>query len=105
MGGTDKSDPFAIFVTPPPNETAEQRISREKKEAEAQRENDRIDDELKIEKAAAKKHQKGLVKVLLLGQSESGKSTTLKSSFAVSVLIIPFLHPSFFNFRFPHEIC
>lgn len=79
MGAIDKNDPFAVFLTPPPNETQEERILREKKDAEAQRESDRIDDEIRMEKAAAKKQQGGLVKVLLLGQSESGKSTTLKN--------------------------
>ena len=78
MGGIDKNDPFAAFVTPPPNETAEERYLRERMETEAQQESDRIDYEIKMEKAAAKKQ---VVKVLLLGQSESGKSTTLKSWF------------------------
>jgi tRNA U34 5-carboxymethylaminomethyl modifying GTPase MnmE/TrmE len=97
MGGIDQSDPFATFLAPPPNETSEERDLRERKEAEARRVSDRIDDELKTEKAALKKQQKGLVKVLLLGQSESGKSTTLKSAFRShfvddSILtLIPFL--------------
>jgi guanine nucleotide-binding protein subunit alpha len=78
-GAIDRNDPFSVFHTPPPNETAEQRALRERKEAEARRVSDRIDEELKAEKAALKKQQKGLVKVLLLGQSESGKSTALKS--------------------------
>jgi guanine nucleotide-binding protein alpha-1 subunit len=79
MGRSDRHDPFAIFHAPPPNETTEERAAREKTEAQAQRVSDRIDDEINIEKAALKKQQKGVVKVLLLGQSESGKSTTLKS--------------------------
>jgi predicted GTPase len=81
MGKMNQTDPFTTFLVPPPNETSQQRAERERKEAEAQRASDRIDEELKMEKAALKKHQKGLVKVLLLGQSESGKSTTLKSAF------------------------
>lgn len=96
MGGIDKDDPFAIFLSPPPNETAEERILRERKEAEAQSKSDRIDDEIKAEKAAARKEQKGLVKVLLLGQSESGKSTTLKSSFIICMISL-FLHIRFSN--------
>jgi polynucleotide 5'-kinase involved in rRNA processing len=82
-GAIDRNDPFAVFHTPPPNETAEQRTLRERKELEAQRVSDRIDEELKAEKVALKKQQKGIVKVLLLGQSESGKSTTLKSECCV----------------------
>lgn len=105
MGAIDKNDPFAVFLTPPPNETQEERILREKKDAEAQRESDRIDDEIRMEKAAAKKQQGGLVKVLLLGQSESGKSTTLKSSFTLSVFTTIFLHPNLCLVRFPYEIC
>jgi guanine nucleotide-binding protein subunit alpha len=80
-GPIDRNDPFAAFHTPPPNETPEQRALREKKELEARKVSDRIDEELKAEKTALKKQQKGLVKVLLLGQSESGKSTALKSAF------------------------
>jgi len=79
-GAINGNDPFAVFHAPPPNETAEQRALRETQEAEAQRVSDRIDEEIKAERAAMKK-QRGIVKVLLLGQSESGKSTTLKSEF------------------------
>jgi guanine nucleotide-binding protein alpha-1 subunit len=81
MGGIDKDDPFAIFHMPPPNETPEERTARERGEVEARRVSDRIDENIKAEKATLKKQQRGLVKVLLLGQSESGKSTTLKSEF------------------------
>lgn len=77
--GVERDDPFAIFHMPPPDETPEERMQREKREMEAQLVSDQIDDTIKAEKAALKKRQKGLVKVLLLGQSESGKSTTLKS--------------------------
>lgn len=78
-GPIDRNDPFAVFHAPPPDETPEQRALRERKELEARKVSDRIDEELKAEKTALKKQQKGLVKVLLLGQSESGKSTALKS--------------------------
>jgi len=81
MGAKDKDDPFAIFHMPPLSETLEERALRERREAEAQRVSDRIDGEIKVERAAMKKQQKNVVKVLLLGQSESGKSTTLKSMF------------------------
>ncbi len=49
-------------------------------DSEAQRVSDAIDDALKAEKKTRDKREKGLVRVLLLGQSESGKSTTLKSA-------------------------
>ncbi|CAA7269764.1 unnamed protein product [Cyclocybe aegerita] len=77
MGKTD-ADPFAIFHQPPPGETPSERAVRQAKEAEAKRVSDLIDEQLKAEKQALKK-EKYVVKVLLLGQSESGKSTTLKN--------------------------
>jgi guanine nucleotide-binding protein subunit alpha len=70
-------DPLAVFTAPPPGETDQDRIAREAKEAEAKQVSDLIDEDLKREKAALKKQ--ALVKVLLLGQSESGKSTILKN--------------------------
>jgi len=70
-GATDQ-DPLAIFHAPPPNETAQERVAREAKEAEAKRVSDQIDEQLKADKATLKK-QKNIVRVLLLGQAESGK--------------------------------
>lgn len=74
------ADPLAVFTAPPPGETDEEKAAREAKEVEAKRVSDLIDEGLKEEKAALKKEKESLVKVLLLGQSESGKSTTLKSA-------------------------
>jgi len=73
MGATEP-DPFAIFHAPPPNETPGERVARIEKEAEAKRISDQIDDQLKVERLALKK-QKYVVRVLLLGQSESGKGS------------------------------
>ncbi|KZT43701.1 guanine nucleotide binding protein, alpha subunit [Sistotremastrum suecicum HHB10207 ss-3] len=70
------SDPLAFALLPPPNETPAEREQRLRREAEAKKVNDDIDDMLKAERAAQKKRKE--VKILLLGQSESGKSTTLK---------------------------
>ncbi|KAG6811071.1 hypothetical protein H0H92_009131 [Tricholoma furcatifolium] len=78
MPKLSENDPFAMFLAPPANETTAEKSVRERREAEEKRISDRIDEELKAEKAAMKK-QKAIVKVLLLGQSESGKSTTLKN--------------------------
>ncbi|KAG5641747.1 hypothetical protein DXG03_004292 [Asterophora parasitica] len=77
--GAFERDPFAIFTTPPPDETPQEKTLRERREVEEKRVSDGIDEEIKAEKAALKKTQKSVVKVLLLGQSESGKSTTLKN--------------------------
>ncbi|TFK31874.1 heterotrimeric G protein alpha subunit, partial [Crucibulum laeve] len=72
------SDPFWEIMQPPPNETPAQMTARQKRERDDQRESDRIDEQIKQDRAALKK-EKNIVKLLLLGQSESGKSTTLKN--------------------------
>ncbi|KAF5380126.1 hypothetical protein D9615_006289 [Tricholomella constricta] len=69
MGGME-NDPFAMFTAPPPDETPAEKSVRERREAEQKRVSDRIDEQIKADKAALKK-QKSVVKVLLLGQSES----------------------------------
>jgi guanine nucleotide-binding protein subunit alpha len=66
------SDPFIEFMLPPPDETPAQKTARLKREQDAQQVSDRIDEELKQERALAKK-EKNVIKVLLLGQAESGK--------------------------------
>ncbi|KAF7794875.1 hypothetical protein EIP86_006018 [Pleurotus ostreatoroseus] len=71
-------DPLTRALAPPPDETDEQRVRRLKAEEAARMVSDRIDDEIREEKAALKR-KKSPIKVLLLGQSESGKSTTLKN--------------------------
>ncbi|KAF9238640.1 guanine nucleotide binding protein, alpha subunit [Melanogaster broomeanus] len=71
-------DPFASALAPPANETASEKEGRERAEAEARRISESIDEEIRQERTALKKKKKP-VKVLLLGQSESGKSATLKN--------------------------
>ncbi|KAK7045075.1 guanine nucleotide-binding protein alpha-4 subunit [Favolaschia claudopus] len=73
------SDPFALMLQPPDNETPVERQKRVELEQEQKRVSDQIDDELKKERADRKRKAKREVKVLLLGQSESGKSTVLKN--------------------------
>lgn len=70
------SDPLDAALRPPPNETPEQRERRLQAEEEARRRSDNIDKMLREGDRQNKKRK--IVKVLLLGQSESGKSTTLK---------------------------
>ncbi|KAH6914227.1 guanine nucleotide binding protein, alpha subunit [Coprinopsis sp. MPI-PUGE-AT-0042] len=74
----DSVDPLTLAMAPPPGETPEQRRVREEAEAEAIQVSKRIDAELKLAKAALKK-RKEAVQVLVLGQSMSGKSTTIKN--------------------------
>lgn len=72
VGRPVDEDPLSRLLAPPPNETAEEREIRLRLEAEARMRSERIDDQLRAEKAALKKNRP--VKVLLLGQSESGAS-------------------------------
>jgi tRNA U34 5-carboxymethylaminomethyl modifying GTPase MnmE/TrmE len=74
------SDPLTAALQPPPNETPEEREKRLYFEAEAKKVSDGIDRMLQTERNEKRK-AKEEVKVLLLGQSESGKSTTLKRMF------------------------
>ncbi|EJU02511.1 G-protein alpha subunit [Dacryopinax primogenitus] len=69
-------DPLDRVMRPDPHETPEERSARLMAEFEAKQRSDAIDESLRQEKLAAKKNKE--VKILLLGQSESGKSTTLK---------------------------
>ncbi|KAJ7458957.1 G-protein alpha subunit [Mycena latifolia] len=73
------SDPLAVVLQPPANETPAARQERVELEQEQKRVSDQIDDELRKERNERKKRSKREVKVLLLGQSESGKSTVLKN--------------------------
>ncbi|KAH9913679.1 G-alpha-domain-containing protein [Epithele typhae] len=70
-------DPLTAALQPPPDETPAERRAREHAEAQARRVSDQIDSELTAERLAMKR--KRPVKLLLLGQSESGKSTTVKN--------------------------
>ncbi|PFH45359.1 hypothetical protein AMATHDRAFT_71794 [Amanita thiersii Skay4041] len=71
------SDPLAVVLRPPPNESPEDRESRLKAESDARKVSNEIDEMLRQERMD-KKRMRADVSVLLLGQSESGKSTTLK---------------------------
>ncbi|KAK7045421.1 hypothetical protein VNI00_007674 [Paramarasmius palmivorus] len=71
-------DPLTLAIAPPPNESPEERQVREEAEAEAQRVSDEIDEQIRKERENEKKKKKP-VKLLLLGQSESGKTATLKN--------------------------
>ncbi|KAL5476925.1 hypothetical protein ACEPAI_3111 [Sanghuangporus weigelae] len=75
-GGGKNDDPLALVMAPPPDETPEERDARLAREAEARRISEAIDEQLKQERLQQKKNK--IVKLLLLGQSESGKSTTLR---------------------------
>lgn len=75
----DPPDPLTLALAPPPDESPADRWAREQREAAARLTSEQIDAQIKAEKLAMKKKGKP-VKILLLGQSESGKSTTVKSA-------------------------
>ncbi|KAG6897722.1 hypothetical protein C0992_011932 [Termitomyces sp. T32_za158] len=70
-------DPLTRAMAPPPNESEIERQARLAAEREAQKRSDAIDEELDRQRINEKKTK--CIRILLLGQSESGKSTTLKN--------------------------
>lgn len=79
------SDPLTAALLPPTNESPIERDLRLKAEIDAKKVSDNIDEMIRQERSEQKK-TKAEVNVLLLGQSESGKSTTLKRKFLRSHL-------------------
>ncbi|KAG2139175.1 guanine nucleotide binding protein, alpha subunit [Suillus bovinus] len=72
-----QDDPLSLAIRPPPEESDSDRHIRLQNEAEARRISEQIDEELRFERERLKK-SKSDVKLLLLGQAESGKSTLQK---------------------------
>ncbi|KAI9057233.1 G-protein alpha subunit [Trametes sanguinea] len=70
-------DPFSALLRPPANETEHERIARLQREADAKRVSDSIDEELKADRERMRKSKQD-IRLLLLGQAESGKSTLQK---------------------------
>ncbi|KAJ7440299.1 G-protein alpha subunit [Mycena galericulata] len=75
---TSLDDPFAMYMAPPEGETAEERAFRIAAQQNAEKTSRQIDEVLLQSKKLLEKKDKD-VKILLLGQSESGKSTVLKN--------------------------
>ena len=69
---TVDDDPLAAALRPPPDESPEARAIRIAREEEAARVSQAIDEAIRVERQAHKKNK--VVRVLLLGQSESGAS-------------------------------
>ncbi|PPQ98404.1 hypothetical protein CVT24_004083 [Panaeolus cyanescens] len=74
----DDSDPLSRVLLPSIYETLEEREARIALQLEEKKRSDAIDEEINRQKLENKKAPR-CVRVLLLGQSESGKSTTLKN--------------------------
>ncbi|KAJ6455267.1 G-protein alpha subunit [Mycena vitilis] len=71
-------DPFAVHMAPPEGETPDQRAARLAAASHAEKTSRQIDEALLQSKRLLDKKKQD-VKILLLGQSESGKSTVLKN--------------------------
>ncbi|KAI0323559.1 hypothetical protein GY45DRAFT_1314916 [Cubamyces sp. BRFM 1775] len=74
----DPDDPLTRALQPPFDETPEERMARIRQQEEAQRVSKEIDDEIALARKAYERRKRA-IKILLLGQAESGKSTTLKN--------------------------
>lgn len=71
MPAREPPDPLDAALRPPIDETPEEKVQRLAQEAEARRVSHEIDEDIKRERTLRKKRQ--IVKLLLLGQSESGE--------------------------------
>ncbi|KAJ2926370.1 hypothetical protein H1R20_g10731, partial [Candolleomyces eurysporus] len=71
-------DPFAIFLTPPRNESNAERVAREIRVAEAKKRSENIDQEIVGERERLMSAEKLHARVALLGGTESGKSEMIK---------------------------
>lgn len=69
---SDDFDPLDIFTRPPANESPADRQARELREQQAIERSRTIDTELRAAKTAMKQYKKA-VKIILLGQSQSGE--------------------------------
>jgi hypothetical protein len=104
------ADPFEAVLNPPQGETSAQRDARLLAEQLAKRVSDAIDEQLRAERAELKKSRPD-VRILLLGQSESGKSTTLKRTRLIVLLFIsqlgrgPVLMSAYTRSRLSTSIC
>jgi len=92
------SDPLSAAMRPPEDETQEEFERRLNSEKEARLISENIDEMLRKDGIERKK-SKAEVNVLLLGQSESGKSTTLKRK-SLCYVFIGALEPSIECVRF-----
>jgi len=86
-------DPLAQIIAPPAGETPEQRWTREHREGDAKKISEQIDEALRTEREERKAKRKNKLKVLLLGQSESGTSISSERS----VVMIPCGHFCLFS--------
>lgn len=73
-------NPFIHDPLPREGESPQEKAAREREEARAKAVSDAIDEQIKQDKVAFKRYQKA-IKILLLGQSESGRSTNVPRHF------------------------
>lgn len=70
-------DPLSAALCPPPDESSDMRALRLRREEEARQVSKSIDDAIRLERQMNKKRR--IIRVLLLGQSESGMSPRTSS--------------------------
>ncbi|OSX55882.1 hypothetical protein POSPLADRAFT_1063362, partial [Postia placenta MAD-698-R-SB12] len=78
FSSADADDPLTRALQPPPDESPDDRDARLQQQRAAQAVSHEIDQTLQEDKKAYDRRKKA-IKILLLGQAESGKSTTLKN--------------------------
>jgi len=88
----DLIDPLSCAIAPPATETAAERAAREAKEAEGRRISDLIDEQIKLERQAISR-KKAPVKVLMLGQAESGAPLIIRVYFFGALMRSCYLTP------------
>ena len=72
-------DPFASFLKPPANESSTERAARKFREAKAKKRSEAIDLELRKDREMLVRTRENLLKVVLIGDSESGASCSSDS--------------------------
>ncbi|KZT65499.1 G-protein alpha subunit [Daedalea quercina L-15889] len=75
---SDPDDPLSKALQPPPDESPDDRARRIQQQKDAQAISHSIDQDIQESRKAFERRKKA-IKILLLGQAESGKSTTLKN--------------------------
>jgi hypothetical protein len=72
-------NPFIHGFLPPQDESPHERVIREQEEARAKVASDAIDEQIKLDRVAFRRYQRA-IKLLLLGQSESGQLASPQAS-------------------------
>lgn len=83
VSSRNEADPFAEFMNGPEDESPSEKSARLQREAEELKISRAIDEEIDQARVALKKEHDSTVKILLLGQSESGMQLMTSSLSAI----------------------